>query len=182
MTPMSFTVPTISTDLPPSLISMRTEPYVRPLSLPVESTVKSANTVHGWTGETRSDFVVYLLPEEVFGPKDRLIRSIESLAHLPPDWAGKGTIGPNEQTKKRAQEFALALKSGRQLPQASASADGEIGFVWFSPKGRVEAILQPDGHLVSIGKFGNEFGEGEDAVWNGTLPPGLTRLLDRLFA
>ena len=54
------------------------------------------------------------------------------------------------------------LPASVRLPQVSPSAEGEIGLSWFNGGKRLEAMLQPDWHLVWVKKVEDKFVPGDD--------------------
>ena len=54
------------------------------------------------------------------------------------------------------------LREKRPLPQATSSPEGEIALTWFKGRNRLEALLQPDHHLVWVVQDGGEYAPGRD--------------------
>jgi hypothetical protein len=102
---------------------------------------------------------------------DKIKQKLESFAH-------DGTL--DRETVGRAFSLLGLLPQAMATPQASPSSDGEIGFFWFHNGDRVEAYLDPEGHLTWIGKFNNAFDPGGDVEWTNTLPPAFLEMLTRL--
>jgi hypothetical protein len=91
-----------------------------------------------------------------------LWRRIEGFARLPADWAGEGTVLVSPTLLNRARLLLRGLPSALPLPQASPSAEGEIALTWFRGGRRLEAMLQPDDHLVWVVTGGGRTDLGKD--------------------
>ena len=92
-----------------------------------------------------------------------LLSRIESFATLPKDWGGEDTILAGRQTLDVAKRLVRELPRKWPLPQATASPEGEIAFTWFKGGNRLEALLQPDQHLIWVVKHDDgQYAPGRD--------------------
>jgi hypothetical protein len=91
-----------------------------------------------------------------------LSNRIEGFTSLPSDWGGEDTIIVHRQTLDVAKRLVRELPKKWPLPQATLSPDGEIAFTWFKGGNRLEALLQPDHHLVWVVKNDGEYAPGRD--------------------
>jgi hypothetical protein len=96
--------------------------------------------------------------DEIMG----LCSLIRGFAELRQDWNGKDTLLPDHKVIKWACNLVAKLPPSVGLPQVSPSAEGEIGLSWFNGGKRLEAMLQPDRHLVWVKKVEDEFVPGDD--------------------
>ena len=87
---------------------------------------------------------------------------ITDFGRLPTDWTGNGAIPPRAEIVSFACNLVRNLPNSVDLPHASPSADGEIGFVWDKGEDRFEAMLEPDGHLVWIKVYPDHMADGGD--------------------
>jgi len=87
---------------------------------------------------------------------------IDSFTKLPRDWSGEDTILVDRRTLEFAKRLIRELPSKWPLPQATPSADGEIAFTWFKNSNRLEAILQPDHHLIWVTQNNGRYAPGRD--------------------
>jgi hypothetical protein len=91
-----------------------------------------------------------------------LSRRIESFMKLPKDWGGEDTILIDRRTLDVAKRLVRELPKNWPLPQATSSPDGEIAFTWFKGENRLEALLQPDHHLIWVVKNNGQYAPGRD--------------------
>jgi hypothetical protein len=61
-----------------------------------------------------------------------------------------------------ANRLVRELPKKWPLPQVTSSPDGEIAFTWFNGGNRLEALLQPDRHLVWVVKNNGQYNPGRD--------------------
>jgi hypothetical protein len=94
--------------------------------------------------------------------RSQLTNRIESFLKLPKDWGGEDTILIDQQTLDFAKRLVRELPEKWPLPQATSSPEGEIAFTWFKGGNRLEALLQPDRHLVWVVKNDGEYALGRD--------------------
>ncbi len=86
------------------------------------------------------------------------------------------------KTRSLAKNLLRGLSSDTFLPQVTPSGEGEVGFVWYGQDCRVEALLGPDDHLVWFGDFSGTIEMGDDTIWTGSIPEGLSGMIERLQA
>ena len=105
-------------------------------------------------------------------PRESRTAQVEALCHkiadfenLPAGWAGEGAAAPSRAVIDFACRLLYELPPSVDLPQASPSAEGEIGLSWFNGTKRLEAMLQPDGHLVWVKRLEDRFLPGADIDW-----------------
>jgi len=91
-----------------------------------------------------------------------LCRRIRGFAELRGDWNGKDTLLPDHKVIMWACDLVATLPASVRLPQVSPSGEGEIGLSWFNGGKRLEAMLQPDRHLVWVKKAEDKFVPGDD--------------------
>ena len=91
---------------------------------------------------------------------------IESFTKLARDWAGEDTIVVDQQTLDVAKRLVRELPNKWPLPQATPSPEGEIALTWFKGGNRLEALLQPDRHLIWVVKNDGEYAPGRDIDLN----------------
>jgi hypothetical protein len=91
-----------------------------------------------------------------------VLSRIESFIKLPKDWGGEDTILVDRQTLDLAKRLVRELPKKWPLPQVTSSPDGEIAFTWFKGENRLEALLQPDHHLIWVVKNNGQYAPGRD--------------------
>ncbi len=109
-------------------------------------------------------------------------QKIQSFTQLQDGWAGENSKPINSKTAEVASDLLRLLPEDMPVPQVAASGDGEVVLTWFGSKGRVEAFVDTEGNLVSLGRFPDGFVDGDELLWDGSLPPELPKLLSRAFA
>jgi hypothetical protein len=112
----------------------------------------------------------------------RALDKIEGFGALGVGWAGDDSVPADDPTREAATDLVINLCEHWQPPQVTLSADGEIGMAWYRAGNRVEVLVQPDGYIVSLGKFDGAFIDGDDVAWSSETPPKLLQLLGRLFS
>jgi hypothetical protein len=122
------------------------------------------------------------LPVNSFGDQSRkALDKIEGFGRLEAGWAGEGTVPPSEPTCNAAASLVRNLSERWPAPQVTLSVDGEIGLTWHKAGNRVEVLIDQDIYVVSLGKFDNEYVDGDEVEWGSEAPPGLLQLLGRLY-
>jgi hypothetical protein len=91
-----------------------------------------------------------------------LVSRMDSFTKLPKDWGGEDTILVDRQTLEAAKRLVQELPHQWALPQATSSSDGEIAFTWFNGRNRLEALLQPDHHLIWVVQNDGQYAPGRD--------------------
>jgi hypothetical protein len=123
------------------------------------------------TGNTYHQWLVAFGPQTDAGgegisararERSLLLNRIESFMKLPKDWAGEDTILIAQETLDFAKRLVRELPKKWPLPQSTSSPEGEIAFTWFKGGNRLEALLQPDHHLVWVVKNDGEYAPGRD--------------------
>ena len=123
------------------------------------------------TGNTYHQWVVAFGPQTDAGgegisararARSLLLNRIENFRKLPKDWGGEDTIVIEQKTVHFAQRLVRELPNKWPFPQATLSSEGEIAFTWFNGRNRLEALLQPDYHLVWVVKNDGEYAPGRD--------------------
>jgi hypothetical protein len=123
----------------------------------------TGNTYHEWS-------MVFGLQTDAGGEaisarareRSLLSNRIESFTKLPKDWGGESTILVDQRTLDVAKKLVRELPKKWPLPQATSSPEGEIAFTWFKGGNRLEALLQPDHHLIWVVKNDGEYAPGRD--------------------
>jgi hypothetical protein len=91
---------------------------------------------------------------EVLSPRkaetSRLLATVKRFRELPADWSGKDTVPIDSALSELAERVLLGLSEDIPLPQATPSADGEIGLTWVRQRDRFEALIQPDQHIIWV--------------------------------
>lgn len=85
---------------------------------------------------------------------------VEGFVRMPNGWAGEDTIAPAREIADDVGVLLSELPQDLELPQATASGEGEIGLTWFKGDDRLDAIIAPDGYLTWVSKVGDEFLDG----------------------
>jgi hypothetical protein len=91
---------------------------------------------------------------------DTLCERIAGFGQLTPRCAD--AIVPSTDTIREARKIVRELPRGVDLPQVNPSPDGEIGFIWFNGLRQLNAVIDPDLHLVWVTGFNGQFGNGVD--------------------
>lgn len=86
---------------------------------------------------------------------------VEEFARMPEGWAGEGAIPPPREVVAHVGRLLSDVPEDLELPQATASVEGEVGLTWFKGDDRLDAIASPDGHLTWASKVGNQFLDGD---------------------
>ena len=90
----------------------------------------------------------------------RLLARIEGFQKLPTVWAGDDTVMVDSNTYDTATQILQGLPHDVPLPQATPSADGEIGLTWMQQGGRFEVVIQPDRHVLWLVNHGHDYEPG----------------------
>ena len=85
---------------------------------------------------------------------------IESFTRKPAGWAGEDSVPVSRETAEYARNLLSALPEDLRVPQATMSAEGEIGLIWVKGSDFLDATIAPDAHLIWTIKRGSEFHEG----------------------
>jgi hypothetical protein len=96
------------------------------------------------------------------GQRSLLSSRVDSFSKLPRDWSGEDTIPIDTQTLEIAKRLIEDLPNRWPLPQATPSGEGEVVFTWFKNSNRLEAILQPDRHLIWVTQNNGRYVPGRD--------------------
>jgi len=86
---------------------------------------------------------------------------IESFTRKPAGWAGEDSVPVSRETAQHAYDLLTNLPEHLRVPQATMSAEGEIGLTWFKGSDCLDALIAPDGYLSWATNIGDEFFEGE---------------------
>jgi hypothetical protein len=87
---------------------------------------------------------------------------LTQLSQLPVGWAGEGSISPHPSSLKIARRVISEMRAHLPVPQATASSEGEIGLTWVRDEGRLDAIIDPDGHLTWVSHRAGRYQDGQD--------------------
>jgi hypothetical protein len=90
----------------------------------------------------------------------RLLARIDGFQRLPVAWAGDDTVMVDSNTYDTAAQILQGLPYDVPLPQATPSADGEIGLTWIQQGGRFEVMIQPDRHVLWLMNQGHDYEPG----------------------
>ncbi len=86
---------------------------------------------------------------------------IESFTCKPACWAGEDSVPVSPETAEYARNLLSALPEDLRVPQATMSAEGEIGLVWVKRSDFLDASITPDGYLIWTVKRGSAFFGGD---------------------
>jgi len=86
---------------------------------------------------------------------------IKSFTRKPAGWAGEDSVPVSRETAQHAYDLLTNLPEHLRVPQATMSAEGEIGLTWFKGSDCLDALIAPDGYLSWATNIGDEFFEGE---------------------
>ncbi len=86
---------------------------------------------------------------------------VEGFARMPEGWASEGALPPPREIVGHVGRLLSDLPEDLEFPQATASAEGEVGLTWFKGNDRLDAIASPDGHLTWALKVGDRFLDGD---------------------
>lgn len=86
---------------------------------------------------------------------------IEEFARMPDGWAGEGSVAVSREVLLHIGRLLSELPADIELPQATASADGEIGLTWFKGSDRLDAILGSVSYLSWASRVGEIYFEGD---------------------
>ena len=125
------------------------------------------------TGNTYHKLVVFRPQTEAGGEgisaltraRSVLLSRINNFRALSKEWS-EDAIVIDEKTINLAARLVRELPNKWPFPQATLSSEGEIAFTWFNGKNRLEALLQPDHHLVWVVKNDGEYAPGRDIDLN----------------
>lgn len=87
---------------------------------------------------------------------------IDSFTKLPKDWFGEDTVLVDNKTVEFAKRLVQELPTKWPLPQATSSPEGEIALTWFKNSNRLEALIQPDHHLIWVIQNDGQYAPGRD--------------------
>jgi hypothetical protein len=93
---------------------------------------------------------------------DILCERINSFSNLKSGWDGDDASVPSHQAIRQARVLVRELPHETKLPQVNSSADGEITLTWFRGNKRLNALIDPDLHLVWGTLAGDTFSPGDD--------------------
>lgn len=92
---------------------------------------------------------------------NRLLSRVDKFRNLPTDWCGDHTILISAETYDIAARLLRELPSELPLPQATPSAEGEVGFIWFRNSNGFEVVIQPDCHILWVMQANGECTPGD---------------------
>jgi hypothetical protein len=94
--------------------------------------------------------------------KIALLRTrLADFGRLPGGFAGEQTVPPSSDVIAQIGYLLFSWPDDLELPQVTASGEGEIGLTWFKGDDCFDAIVSPDGYLTWVSKVGDEFLEGD---------------------
>jgi len=86
---------------------------------------------------------------------------IESFTRKPAGWAGEDSVPVSRETAEYARNLLSALPEDLRVPQATMSAEGEIGLIWVKGADCFDVTIEPDGYLSWATKIDDKFYAGE---------------------
>jgi len=106
-------------------------------------------------------------------PRVDLCGKIENFGQLMPGWHGDDAIVPSREAIHKACAIVSDLPPGVGLPRVNPSPDGEISLTWVNGPKRLNAIIDPDLHLVWATRLDDQIEEGADIDLHASSPSPL---------